>query len=103
MAFFFIIAFGMAFYVIRSEDEGFTTIHNSLLTTFVMMNGELDYRDTFLLNGPNEFYTHIQRIFLVVFLIVVTIAIMNLLTGLAVGDISAMLKRSKVEKLRYKV
>ena len=103
MAFFFIVAFGMAFYVLRPDDEGFTSIHNSLLTTFVMMTGELDYRDTFLEDGPTFVYTHGQRILFVVFLIVVTITIMNLLTGLAVGDTSAILKRSKVEKLRYKV
>ena len=81
-------------------DQGFKNVPISLLTTFVMMTGELDYRDTFLADGPLHV---LQKIFLVLFILVISIAIMNLLTGLAVGDTNEIMNRSKEEKRFHKV
>ena len=65
-----------------------------------MMTGELDYRDTFLAGGPLHI---LQKIILVLFILVISIAIMNLLTGLAVDDANEIMKRAKEEKRMYKV
>ena len=65
-----------------------------------MMAGELDYRDTFLPSGPLHV---LQKILLVLFILVISVAIMNLLTGLAVDDTNEIMNRSKEEKRIYKV
>lgn len=99
----FIIAFAMAFSVLMSHDQGFTPIPISLLTTFVMMTGEVGFRDTFLGNTPIAGLHSLQKLFLVIFLIMVTIGLTNLLTGLAVGDTAEIMKRAREEKLLHKV
>ena len=81
-------------------DQGFKSIPLSLLTTFVMMTGEIDYRDTFLASGPLHV---LQKIFLVFFILMISITVMNLLTGLAVDDTNEIMKRSKEEKRMNKV
>jgi Ca2+/Na+ antiporter len=96
----FIAAFSLSVSLLMPLDQGFKNVPISLLTTFVMMTGELDYRDTFLVNGTLHF---LQKIFLVFFILVMSIAIMNLLTGLAVGDTNEIMNRSKEEKRIYKV
>ena len=67
-----------------------------------MMTGEVDYRGTILENGRSSFHA-LQRLFLIIFLLLVTVAIMNLLTGLAVGDTKDVMERSKQTKRLYKV
>ena len=96
----FIIAFSLSFSLLNPLDEGFRKISVSFLTTFVMMTGELDYRDNFLAGGTLH---ALQKIILVLFILVISIAIMNLLTGLAVDDTNEIMKRSKEEKRINKV
>jgi hypothetical protein len=103
MVLLFIVAFAMAFSVLMSHDQGFANIPNALLTTFVMMTGEVDFRDTFLEFAANDGFHFLQRLLLVVFLILVTIGITNLLTGLAVGDTADIMKRSTEENVLRKV
>ena len=102
MVFLFIFAFSMAFYVLMTKDEGFREVFNSMLTTSVMMIGEIDYRGVFLGKGEGPHYL-LERLFLFCFLVIMTIVIMNLLVGLAVGDTDETMKRSKAEKRYYKV
>jgi hypothetical protein len=96
----FIAAFSFSLSLLMPLDQGFNNVPISLLTTFVMMTGDLDYRGTFLANRPLHV---LEKIFLVLFILMVSIAIMNLLTGLAVGDTSEIMNRSKEEKRIYKV
>lgn len=102
MVVFFIVAFALAFFVLMPQDSGFNTIPTFFLTTFVMMTGEVDFRGTFLASGTSSFHA-LQRLFLIVFLLLVTIAIMNLLTGLAVGDTNEIMERSRETKRLHKV
>jgi Ca2+/Na+ antiporter len=95
-----IAAFSLSLSLLKPLDQGFKNVPISLLTTFVMMTGELDYRDTFLAGGPLHV---LQKILLVLFILIISIAIMNLLTGLAVDDTNEIMKRSKEEKRIYKV
>ena len=97
-----IFAFSMAFFLLRSNDEGFDNIPIAMLTTSVMMVGEIDYRSVFLdnQNGP---YIALQGIFLLCFLLIITVVIMNLFVGLAVGDTDQVMKKSKAEKRFDKV
>ncbi|XP_028391726.1 transient receptor potential cation channel subfamily A member 1 homolog isoform X2 [Dendronephthya gigantea] len=91
----FIVAFSLSFSLLIRLDKGFKNIPISILTTFVMMTGELDYRDIFLQSGP---FHVLQKIVLVLFILTITVTVMNLLTGLAVGDINDIMARSKEEK-----
>ena len=95
-----ILAFSLSFSLLKPLDEGFKNIPTSFLTTFVMMTGELDYRDTFLASGPLH---ALQKIILILFILIISIAVMNLLTGLAVDDTNEIMNRSKEEKRIYKV
>ena len=67
------------------------------------MTGEVDFRDTFLGHTPIAGLHSLQKLFLVIFLILVTIGLTNLLTGLAVGDTAEIIKRAREEKLLHKV
>ena len=96
----FIAAFSLSLSLLKPQNPGFKNVPISLLTAFVMMTGELDYRDTFLASGPLHV---LQKILLVLFILVMSIAIMNLLTGLAVDDTNEIMNRSKEEKRIYKV
>lgn len=94
----------MAFFVLLhndDEDEAFANIVSSFVTSFVMMVGEVDYRDAFLQMKSKNFVLILM--FLVLFLVFMSILIMNLLTGLAVGDIGTIMKSSLAEKQRQKV
>lgn len=102
IVFLFIIGFSIAFSLLLSAAQGFTTVHISFLTTFVMMTGEMDYREIFLGNDANSIHA-LQKLILIAFLVLVTISIMNLLTGLAVDDTNEIMKRSKQEERLYKV
>ena len=98
----FIVAFGVAFLAVMSNDEGFNGFPVSILTTFIMVVGEIDYRDVFLRDKsrPNEF---IQRVFLVLIVVTCGIVLMNFLVGLAVDDTSKIMERSEAEERLQKV
>ena len=102
MVVFFIIPFTMTFTLLMSKEKGFTSTTTSFFTMFDMMVGEVDYKEVFLDNSESDFYAF-QRLLLILFLILNTVAIMNLLTGLAVGDTNEIMKKSKSEKRLYKV
>lgn len=84
------VAFGLAFYTLlhRYWTTPFQTPGLSLLKTFVMIIGEYDYDNGFsenIENGePPPAFTYVL---FVLFIVVMTILLMNLLVGLAVDDI----------------
>ena len=87
----------MTFFVLlHKQDEGFENIVRSFVTSFAMMVGEVDYRETFLQHTGKNFV--LIMFVLVLFLVLMTILLMNLLTGLAVGDIGVIMRRSFAEK-----
>jgi transient receptor potential cation channel subfamily A protein 1 len=98
----FIVAFAVAFLALMKNDEGFNGFPISILTTFVMVIGEIDYRDVFLQdrNSSNQFF---QRLFLVLIVVLCGIVLMNFLIGLAVDDTSKIIERSEAEKRMEKV
>uniref|UniRef100_A0A8B9LR99 Transient receptor potential cation channel subfamily A member 1 n=1 Tax=Astyanax mexicanus TaxID=7994 RepID=A0A8B9LR99_ASTMX len=82
-----ILAFALAFYALMRH---FGRMFLSLMQTFVMMVGEISYQDNFLkpyMSSQLPFPLMTYGIF-VWFVLLVPILLMNLLIGLAVGDIA---------------
>ncbi|XP_037942116.1 transient receptor potential cation channel subfamily A member 1-like [Teleopsis dalmanni] len=107
-----IIAFGLAFYILLSKiidpqpnNLSFSNIPMSLLRTFSMMLGELDFVGTYV----HTFYRDQLKVpvtsFLIlsVFMILMPILLMNLLIGLAVGDIESVRRNAQLKRLAMQV
>ena len=102
----FLFGFSVAFMMVMKgdPDQAFISIPYSLLTTAAMMSGDIDYRDVFLDDNLSaNGFGFLQKVFLVIFIITLVIALMNLLVGLAVDDISGIIKRSQAENQLNKV
>eukprot|EP00057_Strongylocentrotus_purpuratus_P033527 XP_791721.4 PREDICTED: transient receptor potential cation channel subfamily A member 1 homolog [Strongylocentrotus purpuratus] len=115
--FLFVMAFGLAFYALLMNQNPFHSLFDSLAKTFVMMIGELDYADIFFaqdylgtsntLEADGEaayfmnssFYGTITQLFFILFLIVMSILMMNMLVGLAVDDIQAIQEKANLHRL----
>ncbi|XP_047737830.1 transient receptor potential cation channel subfamily A member 1 [Hyalella azteca] len=113
-----IIAFGLNFFSIHfAELQGnhmaYSSVPMSMLRTFSMMLGEIDFLNTFVypyfeasaqpniersLPFPNTTFT-----ILVVFMILMPILLMNLLIGLAVGDIESVKKNAQLKRVAMQV
>lgn len=113
-----IIAFALSFYCLlkvpdslADQEDGntaFNHVGTAIVRTMVMMIGELDYRATF-----TEKFEHAKKQYLPykgmgyfvfsMFVIVMTIVVMNLLVGLAIGDIEAVRKNAYIRMLRGQV
>ncbi|CAC5415131.1 TRPA1 [Mytilus coruscus] len=104
-----IVAFGLSFFLLlRNEtSEAYSSPGLSLLRTGMMML-ELDYMMSF-----NEPYTDSDEttlpykaptvILLIIFVLIMPILLMNLLIGLAVGDIEAVQKDATLKRLAMQV
>ncbi|XP_015780505.1 PREDICTED: transient receptor potential cation channel subfamily A member 1-like [Acropora digitifera] len=85
--FLFIVAFGSTFYILMDEETlSYSTFPNSMMTVFVMTLGELNYAEVFMPWDKLEYAT-LTNILFFMFVLGMPIIIMNMLVGLAVGDI----------------
>ncbi|XP_071500366.1 uncharacterized protein [Diadema antillarum] len=116
----FIVAFALAFYTLLMNQEPFNRIEYSFVKTFVMMIGELDFGNIFhsqnylntentLMDGEEDyfmtsvFYQSITYVIFTLFLVIMSILIMNLLVGLAVDDIHAIQEKARLHRLGMQV
>ena len=91
-------AFSLSFGVLFPNHPPFKTIGLRLLKTMVMMTGEIEY-DEWFFDEKTIMYPATSYIIFSVFLIFVTIILMNLLVGLAVSDIQGLLKSVGLDRL----
>ncbi|XP_076043693.1 transient receptor potential cation channel subfamily A member 1-like [Oratosquilla oratoria] len=108
-----IVAFGLSFYILLSHGNhlAFSTVPMSMVRTFSMMLGEIDFLNTYvypLHNASNR--NDVELLFpkttfgiLLVFMILMPILLMNLLIGLAVGDIESVRKNAQLKRLAMQV
>ncbi|XP_032982279.1 transient receptor potential cation channel subfamily A member 1 isoform X1 [Rhinolophus ferrumequinum] len=102
---FLLLAFGLSFYVLLSIQDAFSSPVLSIIQTFSMMLGDINYRDAFL--EPflrNELaYPILSFAQLIIFTMFVPIVLMNLLIGLAVGDIAEVQKHALLKRIAMQV
>ncbi|XP_052808936.1 transient receptor potential cation channel subfamily A member 1 homolog [Mya arenaria] len=94
--FLFIIAFALAFYCLLQNQPAFGSVWKSLIKTSVMMIGEFEY-DGIYVEGE-VFYKVLAYILFVVFMVVMSIIIMNLLVGLAVDNIKEVQEQAELTR-----
>ncbi|KAL9969342.1 hypothetical protein ACROYT_G021546 [Oculina patagonica] len=105
-----LIGYGLVFYVLLKEEDNFSSPWFSFVKIFVMMLGEMDYSDMLTDNvvnnnkvpGTNILYVplpELSYIMFVMFVLSVSIVLMNLLVGLAVGDIDSIQKTATLRTL----
>uniref|UniRef100_A0A8C2L570 Transient receptor potential cation channel, subfamily A, member 1a n=1 Tax=Cyprinus carpio TaxID=7962 RepID=A0A8C2L570_CYPCA len=103
--FYLILGFALAFYALMIEQQHFGRMFLSLLQTFVMMVGEINYQENFLkpfLQGDLPFPLLTLAIF-VWFVLLVPILLMNLLIGLAVGDIAEVQTNACLKRIAMQI
>ncbi|XP_056378121.1 transient receptor potential cation channel subfamily A member 1 isoform X2 [Hyla sarda] len=103
--FFLILGFGLSFYIVLTPQTAFKTPILSLMQTFTMMLGDINYHDSFLeplLQDQME-YSVLAFCHLVVFTLLIPILLMNLLIGLAVGDIAEVQRNAALKRIAMQV
>ncbi|XP_058459841.1 transient receptor potential cation channel subfamily A member 1 isoform X2 [Malaya genurostris] len=107
-----IIAFGLAFYILLSKiinpqanHLSFSSIPMSLMRTFSMMLGEIDFLGTYVQPFYNSElpFPIASYMILSLFMILMPILLMNLLIGLAVGDIESVRRNAQLKRLAMQV
>ncbi|XP_073439946.1 transient receptor potential cation channel subfamily A member 1 isoform X2 [Dendrobates tinctorius] len=103
--FFLILGFGLSFYAVLSPQTAFKTPILSLMQTFTMMLGDINYHDSFLepLLEDRIEYPILTFIHLIVFTLLIPILLMNLLIGLAVGDIAEVQRNAALKRIAMQV
>ncbi|KAK3090273.1 hypothetical protein FSP39_010553 [Pinctada imbricata] len=98
----FVMAFSQAGSVTLAMRDGFGEFDPSPLAVFAMTLGELNYIDTFVTSDNSPFTTD-NYILVTIFMFVMPIALMNLLIGVAVGDIEKIQKQAYLTKIKIQV
>lgn len=104
ICFLFVISFGLSFYILTGNLTQYSTIAYSIFTNFGHMLGEIDY-ETFVdkdFEGNLNFHW-LTFLFVVTLAILMAIVIMNLLIGLAVGDIEEIRSNAIAEKTAFEI
>ncbi|XP_071521478.1 transient receptor potential cation channel subfamily A member 1-like [Panulirus ornatus] len=107
-----IVAFGFAFFILMSQGGhlSFSNVPMSMMHTFSMMLGEVDFLSIFVypfyrqsVRGDVLLYPRTTFILLMVFMVLMPILLMNLLIGLAVGDIESVKKNAQLKRIAMQV
>ncbi|XP_043070539.1 transient receptor potential channel pyrexia isoform X2 [Drosophila grimshawi] len=93
-----LIAFGLSFAVLFNDYPAFQNITWSVLKSFTMMSGELEFEDIFYGDYAVKFPVTSHIIFLA-FVLLVTVILTNLMLGLAVSDIQGLQVSATLDRL----
>ncbi|KAF3835887.1 hypothetical protein F7725_028445 [Dissostichus mawsoni] len=99
------LAFGLAFHALMLNQREFESVPLSVVQTFVMMVGELNYQNNFLdtyLKNELPFGVLTYVIF-VIFVLLMPILLVNLMIGLAVGDIAEVQRNAALKRIGMQI
>ncbi|XP_069559574.1 transient receptor potential cation channel subfamily A member 1b [Brachyistius frenatus] len=99
------LAFSLAFHALMLNQKEFDTVPLSVVQTFVMMVGELNYQNNFLeayLKNELPFSALTYFIF-VQFVLLMPILLVNLMIGLAVGDIAEVQRNAALKRIAMQI
>ncbi|XP_068565601.1 transient receptor potential cation channel subfamily A member 1b isoform X2 [Cebidichthys violaceus] len=102
---FLVLAFSLAFHALMLNKKEFETVPLSVMQTFVMMVGELNYQNNFLdayLKNDLPFGLLTYFIF-VNFVLLMPILLVNLMIGLAVGDIAEVQRNAALKRIGMQI
>ncbi|EDV27631.1 uncharacterized protein TRIADDRAFT_53529 [Trichoplax adhaerens] len=103
IVFIFVMGFAIGFGMQCLHEVAFSNIFLSVIKVIDMMVGEIDYKDVFLSgiqNGDIAYPgSYAVLVILLIFIFIMSILVMNLMIGLAVGDIAEMEKKAKLRRL----
>jgi len=105
-----LIGFTASFCIIFPHSKSFNSPDTGLIKVLAMMTGELNFEDFFFTSDKSGFFDKIggapwillkisAQISFILFLLFVTIVLMNLLIGIAVHDIKGLQKTAGLAKL----
>lgn len=98
LLFLFVLGFGSTFYLLMDhETERFSSFPYSMMTIFVMTLGELNYADMLMPWDKHEYAT-LSNVLFIMFVLGMPIIIMNMLVGLAVGDIDKIQENAVLDR-----
>lgn len=103
---FLLFAFSFSFYVLMDTNDAFKYPGRAIVKTAVMTIGEFEFGDILVTPYKNPKllpYKDLTFVIFFLFLIVMPILFMNLLVGLAVGDIEAVRKQALIVILKNQV
>ncbi|XP_043922216.1 transient receptor potential cation channel subfamily A member 1-like [Protopterus annectens] len=102
---FLFIAFALSFYALLNNQTTYSSPSLSLMQTFAMMLGDISYKDSFLapLIENRLPYPALTFTVLILFMFLVPILLMNLLIGLAVGDIAEVRRNASIKRMTMQV
>lgn len=94
-----IIGFALSFSIQFSDEYQFSNSWKALVKTMVMMMGEYEYSNVFGdQQDPSRLHVTSRLIFLM-FIVLTSIVLMNLMVGVAVSDIQELRRQGKAKKL----
>jgi len=74
-----------------------------ILKSVTMMLGELDYDRAYFQSFEDQHFSIINLIMLVLFIVIMPILLMNLLVGLAIGDLMQIQQHARLKRLAMQV
>lgn len=103
--FYLMLAFSLAFHALMLNQREFSSVPLSVMQTFVMMVGELNYQNNFL----DAYMKHelpfgpLTYMFFVGFVLLMPILLVNLMIGLAVGDIAEVQRNAALKRIAMQI
>ena len=99
LCFLFVVAFGFSFFILVGDVLPFDLLGHSFFITFSYLLGEIDYEE-FVRREDNKtlLYPVLTHIFVVIAACFLAVGLMNLLIGLAVGDIDKIRKMAVIKQ-----
>ncbi|XP_067043687.1 transient receptor potential cation channel subfamily A member 1-like isoform X3 [Acropora muricata] len=95
------LAYGLIFYLLLGDELSYQNTYMSTLKVFDMMAGGIEFNHYFV--EKNIPMPDLARFIVFTFIIVMSLSFMNLLIGLAVGDIEAVQKNAELKRLKTQI